>query len=50
MQLLMESPLLAKMLIFGLGAAVRVIAPLELKAAVLQEAQALVQRWAEPPY
>ncbi len=49
-QLLMESPLLAKMLVFGLGAAVRVIAPGELKAAVLQEAQALVQRWAEPPY
>lgn len=43
-RLALESPLLAKMLVFGLGAAVQVIAPPELASAVLTEARALVER------
>lgn len=42
-QLAIDSPMLAKMLVFGLGASCEVIAPLELAAMVLEEAQTLVQ-------
>lgn len=43
-QLSMESPLLAKMLVFGLGASVEVIAPTDLAQMVLADALAIVER------
>lgn len=48
LQLSMESPLLAQMLVFGLGADVRVLEPAELRDAVVQQAHALIARWTPP--
>jgi predicted DNA-binding transcriptional regulator YafY len=47
LRLAMDSPLLAKMLVFGLGAFVEVIAPSELAEEVLADAREMVQRLAE---
>ncbi len=44
LRLMMESDLMAKMLVFGLGAFVEVIAPPELAGAILADARALVAR------
>ena len=43
LRLTMDSPLLAKMLVFGLGTFAEVIAPVDLKEAVLSDAHQLIQ-------
>ena len=45
LNLMMDSPLLAKMLVFGLGTAGQVVAPDELRAAVLNDARTLLQHY-----
>jgi len=45
LRLMMDSLLLAKMLVFGLGTSAEVIAPVELKEAVLDDAQQMIQHF-----
>ena len=48
LELRMDSPLLARMLVFGLGTFVKVIAPRELAEAVLSDAQVIIQHLTNP--